>query len=157
MKIYGSYIADNIEKSLNDPAFFDSMNPAYNMITDAASLAAFYEFLVNKGKTVTGTQLISEKTFLTYTHKAVSGWNKTLHVPLTMGRGFTLGAALMPSIYGWWHASSCFGHGGFFSALAFGDHHTKLAVAILTNGNHSMYDLYQRFLPLSHRIRMSCI
>ncbi len=129
-KIYGSNIANNFEESMNDQACFDSMNPAYNMISDAASLAAFYEFLLNKGKSSAGNQLISAQTILNYTNKAVSGW---------------------------WQTKTCFGHGGVYSSLAFGDHQTKLAIAIITNGNLSMYDFYKRFLPLSHGIRKACI
>jgi hypothetical protein len=37
------------------------MNPAFSLVSDAASLAAFYEFLLNKGIMNTGRQLISEE------------------------------------------------------------------------------------------------
>lgn len=155
VKIYGNIIAEKFEESINDEACFNSMNPAYNMVTDASSLAVFYEFLVKKGVTLTGQQLISAQTLQQYTTKAISGWNKTLKVPIAMGRGFTLGG-LLPSIYGWWNSKGCFGHGGMFSSLAFGDQRNELAVAIITNGNRSMYDFYKRFMPLTHGIRTAC-
>lgn len=152
IKIYGTQIADNIEDSINAKNCFESKNPAYNLITDASSLASFYEFLIRKGVTIAGKRLISEQTVEKYTMPAISGWNKTLKLPLTMGRGFTLGSRL-PSAYGWWNSQACFGHGGLFSSLAFGDHRKHLAVAIVTNGNRSVYDFYRRFIPLAHGIR----
>ncbi|MGV3740087.1 MAG: serine hydrolase domain-containing protein [Gammaproteobacteria bacterium] len=152
MTLYGTKIADNIEESINAKICFDTKNPAFNLITDASSLAGFYEFLIQKGVTIKGKRLLSEQTIEKYTSPAVSGWNKTLKLPLVMGRGFTLGS-LLPSAYGWWNSQSCFGHGGLFSSLAFGDHRRKLAVAIVTNGNRSIYDFYRRFIPLSHGIR----
>lgn len=155
IKIYDVLIA-NVENSINSAVCFNSMNPAYNMITDANTLAEFYEFLVRKGVSSANKRVISQQTLDKYTHKAVSGWNKTLKIPLSMGRGFTLGG-LLPSAYGWWNTLGCFGHGGLFSSLAFGDHRTQLAVAIITNGNRSLYDFYKRFLPLTHGIRQACM
>lgn len=154
VKLYDAWITD-VEGKINAAACFDSMNPAYNMITDANTLASFYEFLVQKGISPTGKHIVSSTLLDQYTHKAVSGWNKTLKIPLSMGRGFTLGG-LLPSSYGWWNTGGCFGHGGLFSSLAYGDHRTQLAVAIFTNGNRSLYDFYKRFLPLTQTIRQAC-
>lgn len=155
VKIYDTVIAENIEESINAETCFNSMNPAYNMITDAASLAVFYEFLLNKGCNAAGKQLISAKILQSYITQSVAGWNKTLKVPIAMGRGFTLGS-WFPSSYGWWNSKTCFGHGGMFSSLAFGEHKTQLAVAIVTNGNRSMFDFYKRFIPLTHGLRNAC-
>ena len=99
-----------------------------------APLAAFYECMIRKGLGPNGRQLLSNQTLHKYTTKAISGWNKTLKIPLSMGRGFTLGG-LFPSAYGWWNTQGCFGHGGMFSSLAYGDHRTQLTVSIITNGN----------------------
>jgi len=42
-------VAENFEEKNNDLAVFAAANPAFSMVTDAANLAAFYEFLVNGG------------------------------------------------------------------------------------------------------------
>lgn len=155
VKLYGTKISENLEESINAKNCLDSNNPACNLITDASSLAGFYEFLIRKGINTHGKRLVSEQIIEKYTMHAISGWNKTLKLPIAMGRGFTLGS-IFPSAYGWWNSQSCFGHGGLFSSLAFGDHHRKLAVAIVTNGNRSIYDFYRRFIPLTHGIRSAC-
>ncbi|OGV50074.1 MAG: hypothetical protein A3F46_08920 [Legionellales bacterium RIFCSPHIGHO2_12_FULL_42_9] len=152
-------VADIYEKSSNPDESFKSVNPAFSLITDAASLAAFYEFLVNNGVTNTGKKILSEKIIHEYTKCSVSGWNKSLKTYASMGRGFVLGSTL-PSpygCYGWWNTKQCFGHAGSFSSVAFGDHKTKLSVAILTNGNQGMFNLAKRFIPISHQLRKACL
>ena len=153
--VAGNNVAENFEEINNSAELFDSKNPAFSMVTDAASLAVFYEFLLNKGITNTGKQLISEETIRRYTTRAVSGWNKSLRAFIAVGRGFTVGT-FIPSAFGWWNTRECFGHGGAFSSLAFGDYKTGLAVAITTNGNRSINDFIKRFVPLTDKIRKSC-
>jgi len=151
-------VADIYENGSNPDESFKSVNPAFSLITDAASLAAFYEFLVRNGVTNTGTKLLSEKTIHEYTQCAISGWNKSLKTYTSMGRGFILGSTL-PSLYGcygWWNTKQCFGHAGSFSSIAFGDHQTKLSVAILTNGNKGMFNLAKRFISINHQLRKAC-
>ena len=92
--IAGSNLAENFEKINNATESFESLNPAFSLVTNAACLAPFYEFLVNKGVTREGTQLISEKTLHRYTSRIVSGWNKSLSAYMVMSRGFQLGARI---------------------------------------------------------------
>ena len=153
--IANTNVAENFEKINNSRELFDSQNPAFSMVTDAASLAAFYEFLLNKGVSRTGKKLLSEKTIRRYTDLSVSGWNKSLGTYNAIGRGFMLGT-LLPSPYGWWCTRQCFGHAGAFSSLAFGDYKTALAVAIVTNGNRGILDFTKRFVPLAHQLRHAC-
>jgi len=54
MVVAGNDIAPNFEKMLNNKASFMSPSPAFNIVTDAASLAGFYEFLINQGMTYDG-------------------------------------------------------------------------------------------------------
>lgn len=152
----GNNVAENFEEINNSAELFDSRNPAFSMVTDAASLAAFYEFLLNKGVTSAGKQLVSEKTIHRYTTRSVSGWNKSLGTFIAVGRGFTVGT-LTPSAFGWWNTGECFGHGGAFSSLAFGDYKTGLAVSIVTNGNRNIGDFVKRFIPLTDRLRKACL
>jgi CubicO group peptidase (beta-lactamase class C family) len=152
----GNNVAENFEEINNSSELFDSKNPAFSMVTDAASLAAFYEFLLNKGVTSTGEQLLSENTIRRYTTRSVSGWNKSLGTFIAVGRGFTVGT-LTPSAFGWWNTGECFGHGGAFSSLAFGDYKTGIAVSIVTNGNRNIGDFIKRFIPLTDRLRKACL
>lgn len=152
----GNNVAENFEEINNSVELFDSVNPAFSMVTDAASLAAFYEFLTNKGVTSNGKQLISEKTIRQYSTRAASGWNKSLGTFIAVGRGFTVGT-FTPSAFGWWNTGECFGHGGAFSSLGFGDHKTGLSVAIVTNGNRNISDFVKRFIPLTDRLRKACL
>lgn len=152
----GNNVAENFEEINNSAELFESTNPAFSMVTDAASLAAFYEFLLNKGITNGGKQLVSEKKIRQYTTRAASGWNKSLGTFIAIGRGFTVGT-VTPSAFGWWNTGKCFGHGGAFSSLGFGDSRTGLSVAIATNGNRNINDFVKRFIPLTDRLRKACL
>ena len=154
VNVAGINVAEDFETQ-NSETFFESRNPAVSLICDAASLAAFYEFLVNGGRTPDGQQLISENTLKKYTTVQVSAWDRSLRTPLSIGRGFVMGS-LFPSSFGWWNTGQCFGHAGGFSSLAFGDYHTGISVAILTNGNRNMNDFLKRFIPLAHGLRNAC-
>ncbi len=154
IKIAGKKMADHFEEH-NSELYISAKNPASCLVTDAASLAAFYEFLVNGGRTPAGKQLLSEKTIRKYTRRHVLSWEKTVNTVVSLGMGFVVGT-LFPSSFGWWNTKSCFGHPGGFCCLAFGDHKTKIAAAIVTNGNRSIYDFIKRFLPLAHGLRKAC-
>ena len=151
----GINVAENFENINNSKDFFNAANPAVSLVTDAASLAAFYEFLVNKGVTNSGKRLISEEIILKYTAQGLFGWDRSNRTFLTVGRGFMLGS-LTPSPFGMWNTQKCFGHGGGFSSLAFGDYETGIAAAILTNGNRGPLDYIKRFIPLAKGMRKSC-
>jgi len=148
----GFNAAYKFEEKTNAKLYFDSLNPAFTLISDAASLAAFYDFILTGGRTSSGEQLISEQMLRQYTARHVFGWDRSLNTFLTVGRGFLLGS-LTPSFYGWWNTKQCFGHSGVFSCLAFGDYETNMSVAVFTNGNRGVGDFMKRFIPLSHGIR----
>lgn len=133
----------------------NARNPATSLVSDAASLAAFYDFLVAGGKTRADQQLISERMIRQYTSRQVLSWDRSLRTPLAVGRGFVVGTRF-PSSFGWWNTNRCFGHAGGFSCLAFGDYSTNISVAIVTNGNRSTNDFMKRFLPLAHGLRKAC-
>lgn len=154
--VAGFNAAYKFEEMTNAKLFFDSLNPAFTLVTDAASLAAFYDFILNGGVTASGERLVSEQVLRQYTKRQVFGLDKSLKTFLAVGRGFLLGT-LTPSFYGWWNTKQCFGHAGVFSCLAFGDYRTNLSVAIFTNGNRGIGDFLKRFLPLAHGIRKACL
>lgn len=144
--------AENFEEVQTTLNLSNTRNPAINMVSNAASLAAFYDFLLNKGKTRDGHQLIPSELLDFYTQRQVAGWNKSLNTYLAIGRGFMRGT-LLPSSFGWWNSGSCFGHAGAFSILAFADSKKALSVAIVTNGNAGINDFFKRFIPLAQMIR----
>ena len=154
VNVAGINVADGFE-SQNSATFLEARNPATSLVCDAASLAAFYEFLVNGGRTLTGKQLISEKILKKYTTIQVSAWDRSLRTPISLGRGFVVGSLFL-STFGWWNTGQCFGHAGGFSSLAFGDYRTGISAAIITNGNRSMTDFIKRFIPLAHGLRRAC-
>ncbi len=152
--VAGTNVAEGFEDQ-NAPSILDARNPATSLVSDAASLAAFYDFLLAGGRTPGGQRLISEETIKTYTTRQFLGWDRTLRTPMALGRGFVVGT-WPPSTFGWWHTDRCFGHGGGFSCLAFGDYSTGLSVAIVSNGNRGLLDLLKRLVPLAHGLRRDC-
>ncbi|MFC1725954.1 serine hydrolase domain-containing protein [candidate division KSB1 bacterium] len=153
--IAGMNVAEKFEAVNNSVEFFNAANPAVSLVTDAASLAAFYEFLVNKGVTNSGQRLISEEIIQKYTTQGLFGWDKSNRTFLTLGRGFMLGSR-SPSPFGWWNTQKCFGHGGGFSSLAFGDFETGISAVIVTNGNRGPLDYAKRFIALAQGLRKAC-
>ncbi|MFC1749302.1 serine hydrolase domain-containing protein [Pseudomonadota bacterium] len=119
---------------------------------NAASLAGFYDFLLNRGKTRDGVQLLLAELVDAYTQRQVAGWNKSLSTYLSISRGFMRGT-LLPSSFGWWNSGDCFGHAGAFSVLAFADIKKDLSVAIVTNCNAGISDFFKRFISLAQLIR----
>ena len=152
----GNNVAKDFEDYSNSPQFFNNRNPSFTLVTNAASLAAFYECLVNGGITSSGTRLLSEETLKKYTSRQVFGWDRTTRSFNSYGRGFMTGL-MTPTSYGWWNTNQCFGHAGMFSCLAFGDYDTGVSVAIATNGNRGIGDFVKRFIPLSHACRKACL
>ena len=153
--IAGMDVADAFEERNNDLAVFAAANPAFSMVSDAASLAAFYAFLVDGGVKANGTQIIPEALLRQYTSRQVAGWNRSVKTYLALGRGFMTGM-VTPSFFGWYGTSGCFGHAGMFSSLAFADHKTGLSAAIVTNGNKSISDFFSRFVKITHGLKVAC-
>lgn len=152
--VAGSNVAKDFEWQ-NSEEFFSANNPATSLVTNAESIAAFYDFILSGGRTPGGTQLISENLLNQYTTQSVFGLDRSLRTTIAIGRGFVVGTRI-PSSFGWWNTRKCFGHAGGFSSLAFGDYETNISVAIVTNGNKSLSDFARRFIPLAHGLRSAC-
>jgi len=155
LMIAGVNVARDFERIQNHKLYFDSLNPACTLITDADSLAMFYDFVLKDGITASGKRLISERALRQYTNRSVFGYDRSLRTFLALGRGFSVGT-LPPSMFGWWNTKHCFGHAGSFSCAAGADYETGVSFAILTNGNRSIPDFTRRFVPLIHMIRKAC-
>lgn len=152
--VAGINVAEGFEEQ-NSAQFFNAQNPAVSLVGNAANLAAFYDFLLEGGKTSAGQQIIAPATLRKYTSRHILAWDRSLKTFMAVGRGFVVGSRF-PSSFGWRNTQQVFGHAGAFSSLAFGDYAKDIAVAIVTNGNRSLYDFAKRFWPLAHGIRRAC-
>ena len=149
--VAGQNVAAHFEEQ-NSPLYLEAQNPATSMVTDASSLAAFYDFILAGGVTSQGSRLLSHALVETYTTLQVQGWDRSLRTPNALGYGFMVGGR-GPSSFGWWGTQGCFGHGGGFCCVAFGDKQKGLSIAIVTNGNRSLLDSMLRIVPLAHALR----
>lgn len=147
-------IAEGFEERNNALSTLTSLVPGGSMGTTASALALFYEMVLAGGTMADGTRLISSETLERYIRTNVTGFDRTLRSYLVLGRGFLRGW-LWPHPYGWWNTRECFGHGGGYCVVAFGDRLTGAAVAIVTNGNRGLKDVLRRFAPLGSSIRKS--
>ncbi len=154
VRVAGVNVAADFENQ-NSSNFLASRNPATTLVCDAASLAAFYEWILNTARSIPGPITIDKDILRTYTSRQVFGWDRSLRTPIVIGRGFVIGSR-WPSTFGLWNTGECFGHAGGFSCLAFGDYRTNIAGAIVTNGNRNLIDSVKRFMPLAQGLRMAC-
>ena len=153
--IAGIELSEPFEAINNSEAFLTAFIPGAGLVTDAATLAAFYECLVAGGVTQGGRRLFAPGTIRRYTERQFFGWDRSNRVPLAVGSGFLLGTR-MPSAYGWLNSHECFGHAGAFCANAFADWRTGLSIAVVTNGNAGHTDVMGRLIPLSSALRAAC-
>ncbi|MCP4867385.1 MAG: beta-lactamase family protein [Proteobacteria bacterium] len=155
-KIAGLDISGVFETFHHRPELMTIFLPGAGLMTNAATLAAFYEMLVSGGVARDGTRLLSRDTIRKYTTRHVMGWDRSNKAPIVLGRGFFLGTKTT-NIYGWWDTGDCFGHAGAFCTLGWGDHRLGLAVGIVSNGNSSPMDLVTRMIPICDGIRKACL
>jgi CubicO group peptidase (beta-lactamase class C family) len=154
-RLNGVDLAAQLETTFHAEPAFSALVPGASLWTDAVHLAGLYEVLVAGGVTREGRRWLREETVRAYTTRAVFGLDRGNRVPMSVGRGFLVGSP-WPSFYGGWGTSGCFGHAGALDTLAFGDHATGLAAAIVTNGNGGNMDFLRRFRPLVTALRRAC-
>ena len=133
-----------------------SVLPGGGMVGTARSLAAFYAWLLAGTPTRSGGPLLRPEILASYVTRQTSGTDRTVRIPLVLGRGFALGWR-WPHPYGWWNTGACYGHAGNFSTLAWADPGTGCAIAIVTNGNRAPAKLVTRCAPLGSAVRAACI
>jgi CubicO group peptidase (beta-lactamase class C family) len=143
----GHDIAADFELVNNELTCVTACVPGAGLLSSARELAGFYDLLAAGGR-----GMLRAETLARYVTKQTFGFERQLHVPLTLGRGFGLGS-LGPHAYGWWNTAPCFGHAGGFGVVAFADPRTRLAVAIVSNGHRGVGDMIRRFAPLGSAIR----
>lgn len=148
----GQDVAPRFEEVNNCPDTLTSLVPGASMLTTASALARFHEMIVQGGVDASGERLIGHETLAAYTRKSVTGRDRTSGYVMFLGRGFLRGWR-GPFTYGWRGTQDCVGHPGGFNTAAWCDQDTKLAVAIVTNGNRGFRDVLLRFAPLGSAIR----
>jgi CubicO group peptidase (beta-lactamase class C family) len=148
----GEDLATRFDEVNNAPETLTSLVPGASMLTTATALALFYEMIVRGGVAASGERLIRTNTLDAYLRRAAAGRDRTSGNFIVVGRGFMRGWR-GPHTYGWWGTQECVGHPGGFNTVAFCDLGTKLAVAIVTNGNRGFGDLLRRFAPLGSAVR----
>lgn len=148
----GGEVMVGFEEVQNSIELLTAVLPGAGTVGTARSLARFYDWLLQGTPTRSGSRLLEERTLARYVTPQTRGIDRTVRLPLVLGRGFGLGW-LWPHPYGWWRTSDCFGHAGNFSTIAWADPSTDCAVAIVTNGNRSPTKLVARFAPLGSGVR----
>jgi CubicO group peptidase (beta-lactamase class C family) len=143
----GHNIAADFERINNEVTCVTACVPGAGLLASASELACFYDLLVRGG-----CGRLRPATLAKYVTKQSFGFERQMHVPLTLGRGFGLGS-LGPHAYGWWNTGPCFGHAGGFGVVAFADPRSRAAVAIVTNGHRGVGDMIRRFAPLGSAIK----
>jgi CubicO group peptidase (beta-lactamase class C family) len=153
--VAGRDVGADFERINNSEGFLRAAPPGAGLVTDAATLCAFYDALLRGGISRAGRQIVSNDVLARYLRREVQGFDRSNRAPLAVGRGVLLGT-WFPSVYGAIGTSRVFGHAGAFATLAFADPERELAAAIVTNGNGSRGDLLRRFAPLCAGLRKAC-
>jgi CubicO group peptidase (beta-lactamase class C family) len=145
-------LPDAFEETNNEVACRQALVPGAGMLATAGALAAFYEMLLAGGVTASGRRLLREETLRRYVTRQTAGRDRITGAYVVLGRGFALGWPF-PHLYGTYGSGRCFGHAGGFSCVAFADPESTTAIVMLTNGNHSLFEMLRRFAPLSQHLR----
>ncbi|HEX2872625.1 MAG TPA: serine hydrolase domain-containing protein [Polyangiaceae bacterium] len=151
----GGEVMIGFEEAQNSVEQLTSVLPGAGTVGTARSLARFYAWLLEGTPTKVGTSLVGETVLARYITPQTRGKDRTVGFPLVLGQGFGLGW-FWPHPYGWWRTSSCFGHAGNFSTVAWADPTTGCAIAIVTNGNRAPAKLVTRFAGIGSALRAAC-
>jgi CubicO group peptidase (beta-lactamase class C family) len=138
----GANLAAGFEETNNHISGRTALVPGAGMYTTARALASFYARLGRDDSPV----------LRRYTRAQTRGRDRITGAYVVLGCGFAIGWR-WPHPFGWWNSQESFGHAGGFSVVAYADRKTGAAVAIVTNGNRSMWDLVRRFAPIGTAIR----
>jgi CubicO group peptidase (beta-lactamase class C family) len=152
----GGEVLVGFEEAQNSVELLTSVLPGAGTIGTARALASFYAWLLDGTPTKNGQRLLTPQTLATYTTRQTRGIDRSVRMPLVLGRGFALGWP-WPHPYAWWRTSACFGHAGNFSTMAWADPTTGCAIAAVTNGNRAPAKLVARFAGIGSGLRAACI
>ncbi|HXX66921.1 MAG TPA: serine hydrolase domain-containing protein [Polyangiaceae bacterium] len=151
----GGEVMVGFEEAQNSVEQLTAILPGAGTVGTARALARFYAWLLDGAKGIEGRPMISDALLARYTTAQTRGTDRTVRVPMVLGRGFGLGW-FWPHPFGWWRTRECFGHAGNFGTLAWADPTTGCAIAVVTNGNRAPMKLVRRFAPIGSGIRAAC-
>jgi CubicO group peptidase (beta-lactamase class C family) len=152
----GGEVLVGFEEAQNSVEHLTAVLPGAGTVATARSLARFYAWLLDGTPTMNGGRLLAAPRLAKYITRQTSGTDRTVRFPMVLGRGFALGWP-WPHPYGWWRTSTCFGHAGNFSTLAWADPKTGCAIAAVTNGNRAPAKLVTRFAAIGSGLRAACV
>lgn len=152
----GGEVLVGFEEAQNSVEQLTAVLPGAGTIGTARALARFYAWLLDGTPTKDGAPLIPADILSRYITPQTRGLDRTVGLPLVLGRGFSFGW-LWPHPYGWWRTGRCYGHAGNFSTVAWADPSTGCAVAVVTNGNRAPTKLISRFAGIGSGLRAACI
>lgn len=152
----GGEVLVGFEEAQNSIEQLTAILPGAGLVGTARSLAAFYAWLLAGTPTLGGVPLIRPEVLSSYVTAQTRGTDRTVRIPMVLGRGFGIGW-FWPHPYGWWKTGSCYGHAGNFSTLGWADPTTGCATAIVTNGNRAPAKLVTRCAPIGSAVRAACI
>lgn len=144
------------EEAQNSVEQLTAVLPGAGTVGTARALARFYAWLLDGTPGRNGERMIRQDVLARYVTPQTRGTDRTVGFPLVLGRGFGLGW-FWPHPYGWWKTSTCFGHAGNFSTIAWADPTTGSAIAIVTNGNRRPTQLVTRFAGIGSALRSACV
>jgi len=144
------------EEAQNSVEWLTAILPGAGLVGTARSIAAFYAWLLTGTATRAGAPLVRAEVLSSYLTPQTRGTDRTVRIPMVLGRGFGIGW-LWPHPYGWWKTASCYGHAGNFSTIAWADPTTGCAIAMVTNGNRAPAKLLTRCAPIGSAVRAACI
>jgi CubicO group peptidase (beta-lactamase class C family) len=151
----GGEVLVGFEEAQNSTEWLTAILPGAGLVGTARSLAGFYAWLLAGTPTLAGGPLIRAEVLSSYVTPQTRGTDRTVRVPMVLGRGFGIGW-FWPHAYGWWKTGSCYGHAGNFSTLGWADPTTGCAIAIVTNGNRAVAKLLTRCAPIGSAVRAAC-
>lgn len=154
--VLGGEAMVDFEQAQNSVSQLTAVLPGAGTVGTARALARFYEWLLDGTPTKDGGPLVGPSVLARYVTAQARGTDRTVRVPMVLGRGFALGW-FWPHPYGWSRTGACYGHAGNFSTIAWGDPTTGCAIAIVTNGNRAPTKLVTRFAGIGSGVRAACV
>ena len=143
------------EELQNSAEYMTSVLPGAGTVGTARGLAQFYDWLLRGTPGPGGDPLVAPEILVRYVTPQVRGRDRTVGIPIVLGRGFSMGW-FWPGPYGWWRTGGCYGHPGNFATLAWADPGTGCAIAMVTNGNRRPMSLLTRGAPIGSAVRAAC-
>ncbi|HEV8547586.1 MAG TPA: serine hydrolase domain-containing protein [Polyangiaceae bacterium] len=144
------------EEAQNSVEMLTAVLPGAGTVGTARSLSRFYAWLLEGTPSKGGGPLIGEAVLARYITAQTRGTDRTVRVPMVLGRGFGLGW-FWPHPYGWWRTAACYGHAGNFSTIGWADPTTGCAIAVVTNGNRRPTRLVTRLAGIGSGLRAACV